>query len=187
MNVPNWISIVRIILIPFFVGSVVYFSPEKEYLRWVALSIFSVAVFSDALDGYIARTQKLKTQLGSFLDPLADKLLLSVSFVTLALAHNIPLEIRLPLWVPILVISRDIILCLGSLLIHVVTGKLKITPSILGKSTTFFQMLTIISVLLEFKFSFLIWDVAVFFTVISGLDYIWKGSKVLGENNSQNH
>ena len=147
----------------------------------MALTIFAAAVISDGVDGYIARTQKLKTVLGSFLDPLADKLLLSASFITLALAPNIPFVIRPPLWLPILVISRDLILLLGSLLIHVITGNLKINPSYLGKLTTVFQMSTVLCVLLQFKYSQMVWNVAGFFTVISCFDYIMKGSQKLAE------
>ena len=179
MNLANWISVFRIILIPFFVSTIVYYSPEKDYLRYISLSIFVAAVISDGIDGYIARRHKLKTRLGSFLDPMADKLLLSASFITMAVTQEIPSSIRLPLWIAILVISRDIILALGSLLIHVLTGQLKITPSFLGKLTTVFQMFTIISILLQLPFSFVIWDIAAVFTIASGFDYVYKGSKIL--------
>ncbi|MFH2139041.1 MAG: CDP-diacylglycerol--glycerol-3-phosphate 3-phosphatidyltransferase [Candidatus Omnitrophota bacterium] len=182
MNLANWISIFRIILIPFFISSIVYYTPEKDYLRYVSIGIFFLAVISDGIDGYIARTKKLKTVLGSFLDPVADKLLLSSSFITLALAQNVPLTIKLPLWVPIVVISRDLILALGSSLIHVITGNLKITPSVLGKLTTCFQMSTIICVLLQVDFSYLICYIAVFFTVVSGFDYIVKGVRIINNN-----
>ncbi len=179
MNLANWISIFRIMLIPVFIGTVAYYGPERDYLRFAALLVFLIAVISDAVDGYIARTRRLKTTLGSFLDPLADKLLLTSSFITLTLAANLPLRYRLPLWVPIVIISRDIILVLGSLLIHVITGKLRIRPSWLGKATTFFQMLTIIVLLLQMPFSVLVWTVAVFFTIVSGFDYIIRGSRLL--------
>ena len=179
MNIPNWISVFRIILIPFFVCTIVYYSPEKDYLRYISLVIFSAAAISDGIDGYIARTRKMRTRLGSFLDPMADKLLLSASFITMAVTHEIPSAIRLPLWIAILVISRDIILAMGSLLIHVMTGNLKIAPSLLGKLTTVFQMLTIICILMQFPFSFLIWDIAAIFTIASGFDYIYKGTKLL--------
>ena len=138
MNIPNWISIGRIILVPFFIGTVVYYAPEKDFLRIYSLLIFSIAVVSDGIDGYIARTRKMKTTLGSFLDPMADKLLLVSAFISLTVATNIPHQIRIPMWVLILVISRDVIIALGSLLIHVVTGNLKIKPSFWGKLTTFF-------------------------------------------------
>lgn len=179
MNIANWISVFRIILIPFFVSTIVYYSPQKDYLRYISLLIFSAAVISDGVDGYIARTRKMQTRLGSFLDPMADKLLLSASFITMAVTQEIPSAIRLPLWIAILVVSRDIILSLGSLLIHVMTGNLKIAPSFLGKLTTVFQMFTIIFILLQVPFSFLIWDIAAFFTIASGFDYIYKGSKLL--------
>ncbi len=158
-----------------------YYSPEKDYLRYISLVIFFAAVISDGVDGYIARTRRLQTRLGSFLDPLADKLLLSASFITMAATHEIPTAIRLPIWIAILVVSRDIILTMGSLLVHVLTGNLKITPSFLGKLTTVFQMFTIICILLQLPFSFLIWDIAAFFTIASGFDYIYKGSKLLSK------
>ncbi len=186
MNIANWISIFRIILIPFFVCTIVYYSPEKDYLRYLSLIIFSLAVISDGLDGYIARVRKLQTRLGSFLDPIADKLLLSASFLTMAVTPEIPSAIRLPLWIAVLVISRDIFLALGSLLIHMLTGNLLIAPSYLGKLTTVFQMFTIIAILLQMPFSFLIWDIAAFFTIASGFDYLYKGSKLLS-NAGINH
>lgn len=179
MNLANWISIFRIILIPFFVSSIIYCSPERDYLRFVALGIFLAAAISDIVDGYIARTRNMQTRLGSFLDPMADKLLLSSSFIVLAFANSSSFVIRVPIWVLILIISRDIILALGSLLVYLTTSDLKINPSILGKLTTFFQMTTIICILLQVDFSLLLWDIAAIITVISGLDYIYKSNKLL--------
>lgn len=179
MNLANWISVFRVILIPFFVGSIIYCSPERDYLRFFALGVFFAAGLSDLLDGYIARTRNMQTKLGSFLDPLADKLLLSSSFIVLAFANSISFKIRLPIWVLILFISRDLILAIGSLLVHITTSDLKIEPSIWGKLTTFFQMATVIAILLQFKNSFLLWDIAAFITVASGLDYINKSNKLL--------
>ncbi len=183
MNIANWISIFRIILIPFFLGSIIYCTPERDYLRFIAIAIFFTAVLSDFVDGYIARTKSMMTRIGSFLDPLADKLLLSSSFIVLAFANSDFFEIMLPVWVLILFISRDIILALGSLIIHIMTGKLKIEPSIWGKLTTVLQMATVICILLQFEISFLLWDLAAFVTVGSGLDYLYKGNKLLNESN----
>ncbi|MBU1088114.1 MAG: CDP-diacylglycerol--glycerol-3-phosphate 3-phosphatidyltransferase [Candidatus Omnitrophica bacterium] len=179
MNLANWISIFRVLLIPFFVGSIIYCSPQKDYLRFLAVGIFLAAGISDVLDGYIARTRNMQTKLGSFLDPLADKLLLSASFIVLAFANSISFKIRLPIWVLILFISRDVILALGSLLVHLTTSNLKIEPSIWGKLTTFSQMATVIGILLQFSYSFLLWDVAAVITVASGLDYIYKSNRLL--------
>ncbi len=179
MNLPNRISILRILLTPVFICVMLYYTPSHDYLRFVALGIFSLAVLSDALDGFLARVLKQKTELGTVLDPIADKFLLFTAFITLAATHNLPEGIRLPLWVPIIVVSRDIIILLGALIIFLVTGDIKIAPSPLGKVTTFFQMATIISVLLLYPRSNYIWNTAAAFTVLSGIDYIIRGARQL--------
>lgn len=183
MNLANRITIIRILLIPLFIAAITYYSPERQSLRSIALIIFSLAVFTDAIDGYIARIKSQKTRLGTFLDPLADKLLLVSAFVSLALLNNIPAHLRLPPWVPIIVISRDIIIVLGTIIVYLISGNIEIVPTKLGKVTTFLQMITIISVLLYFKFSFIIWTAAAFFSVASGLDYIMRGSRLLNGAN----
>jgi phosphatidylglycerophosphate synthase len=100
----------------------------------------------------------------------------------MAMATSIPAQYKLPPYVPIIVISRDCIIVLGSVIIHVITGDLKVSPSILGKVTTFFQMITIVSVLLRFSHSYIVWNTAVVLTLASGMDYVIKGSRVLSEN-----
>ncbi|MFA6320899.1 MAG: CDP-alcohol phosphatidyltransferase family protein [Candidatus Omnitrophota bacterium] len=179
LNLANRITILRIILIPFFVAAVVYSHLE------IALVIFIIAVISDAADGFIARALKQKTALGTILDPVADKLLLLSAYICLSVAGSIPADLKLPPYVPIIVISRDVIIVLGSVMVYVVTNNLKISPSSIGKITTFFQMITILSILLQFKYSFLIWNLTVLFTIISGIDYVIKGSRLFGENHSQ--
>lgn len=184
MNLANRISIARILLIPFFVASVIYYNGQRDYLRFAALGIFLLAVISDGLDGYIARAKNQKTTLGSYLDPMADKLLLITAFICLSFAGNFPQGHNLPAWVVLIVISRDIIIILGSVVVYLMKGHLEIIPSKLGKVTTFFQMLTVISVLLHFKYSFIVWDLAVVFTVSSGIGYIRRGSRSLSENHN---
>src|SRR3989338_6957187 len=166
MNLANKISIARIILIPFFIAAIVYSRMD------IALFFFALAIISDGVDGFIARTQNQKTVLGTILDPLADKLLLISAFICLTVVKNIPSELALPPYVPIIVISRDAIIVLGSIVIHVITGDVKITPSVIGKLTTFFQMMTITSILVQFKYSYIVWSLATLLTVISGIDYI---------------
>jgi len=183
MNLANKISITRILLIPFFVAAVIYYSPERDYLRFIALGIFLLAVISDGLDGYIARTMNQKTVLGSYIDPIADKLLLVTAFICLTIAKNY----NLPAWVLLTVISRDIIIILGSIVVYLIKGHLEVMPSKLGKITTFFQMLTVIFVLLHFRYSYIVWTTAVVFTVLSGIGYIRKGSAVLSEAHNHNH
>jgi len=187
MNLANKISITRILLIPFFVASIMYYSLERDYLRFAALGIFLLAVISDGLDGYIARTKNQKTVLGSYIDPIADKLLLVTAFICLTLASNFPQGNNLPAWVLLVVISRDIIIILGSVVVYVMKGHLEVIPSKLGKITTFFQMFTVIVVLLHFKYSYIVWTTAVIFTVLSGIGYIRCGSRVLGEGHNNNH
>ena len=181
MNLANKLSIFRILIIPFFVAFMVYYTPEKDFLRFWALGAFSLAVLSDAADGFVARIRKEKTVIGSIIDPLADKLLLTTSFVTLSVMNKFPLEYRIPLWLPIAVISRDVILVIGAVIIHMLAGNLQITPNKLGKTTTFFQMSTIIWALLKMPYIKTISYITVFFTIISGLTYIAKGSRLLNQ------
>ena len=178
LNLANKISIARIILIPFFITAIIYSRLE------IALAIFIIAIISDAADGFIARALKQKTRLGTILDPVADKLLLVSAYICLSLASSIPTGLKLPAYVPIIVISRDAIIVLGSIMVHFVTGDLKVSPSVVGKITTFFQMITIVSVLIQFQYSFVIWNLAVLFTILSGIDYVVKGSKLFGENHT---
>ncbi|MDP2942609.1 MAG: CDP-alcohol phosphatidyltransferase family protein [Candidatus Omnitrophota bacterium] len=179
MNLANRISILRILLTPFFIGCVLYYKPEHDYLRFVALGIFGLAVLSDALDGFLARVLKQKTMLGTILDPIADKLLLITAFISLA---NWPADIKLPLWMPIIVVSRDLFIVLGVVVIFLMSGDVKISPSPLGKITTFFQMATIISVLLLYKHSEYVWNLAVIFTLLSGINYLIRGARLLNGN-----
>lgn len=178
LNLANKITLARIICIPFFIAAIVYSKLE------IALFIFMLAVISDAADGFIARSLKQKTELGTILDPVADKLLLLSAYISLAVANSIPPDLRLPPYVPIIVIFRDVVIVLGSVMVHVITGDLKVAPSALGKVTTFFQMITIVSILLQFKYSFVVWNVTVLFTIFSGVDYVLKGSRLFGENHS---
>jgi CDP-diacylglycerol--glycerol-3-phosphate 3-phosphatidyltransferase len=184
MNLANKISITRILLIPFFVAGIIYYSAERDYLRFITLGIFLLAVISDGLDGYIARTKNQKTVLGSYIDPIADKLLLVTAFICLSVVSNFPKAYSLPAWVVLTVISRDIIIILGSMVVYLVKGRLEVIPSKLGKITTFFQMFTVMSVLLHFTYSFVVWDLAAFFTILSGMGYIRRGSQVLSENSN---
>lgn len=179
MNIANKVSTFRILNVPFFVASLVYYTPEKDFLRYVALAIFCLAVFSDTVDGYLARRIAQKSKAGQLLDPLADKLILMSAFICLYLIDAFPLKIKFPLWVALIVISRDAIILLGAVVIYIVRGKLEIYPSRWGKLTTAFQMLAVICVLIQWRSSFFIWSTAVFFTLISGMDYIHKGFKVL--------
>lgn len=177
MNFANKISTFRILSIPFFIACLIYYSPEKPYFRFLALIIFILAVISDAVDGYIARKSKQQSKAGLVLDPLGDKLLLMSAYIFLSQLSRFPL--KFPLWVTFIIISRDAIIIMGTVVIYMVRQNIEIYPTRWGKITTALQMLSALLVLLQFKLSFIFWWLAVIFTVISGIDYIRKGFKTL--------
>ncbi|MFH0827040.1 MAG: CDP-alcohol phosphatidyltransferase family protein [Candidatus Omnitrophota bacterium] len=179
MNIANKISTFRILIVPFFVACFIYFGQnpfERDYLRFIALSLFLLGVISDGIDGFIARKSKQQSPAGLILDPLGDKLLLMSGFISL---YAVPLRIKFPLTVVLIIISRDILILLGAVVIFIVKQKINIFPTLWGKLTTIFQMLAVICVILQWEFSFLFWWVAVLFTLISGCDYIMRGFKTL--------
>lgn len=177
MNFANKISTFRILSVPFFIATLIYYSSEREYLRFVALGIFILGAISDAVDGYIARRSKQYSKAGLVLDPLGDKLLLMSAFIFLTLKSEFIL--RFPLGITLIVISRDLIILLGALVIYMVRQDINISPTRWGKLTTILQMSSVIAVLLQLRFSPFIWWVAVFFTLISGVDYVRRGFKTL--------
>ena len=175
-NLPNLITLSRILMIPFFVNFLVY-----KYYGY-AFAIFLLAGISDGLDGFIARSSKQKTKLGTFLDPMADKLLLTASFVTLTALHLIPV------WVSIIVISRDIIIIIGALMLILFQDDLKVSPSLTGKATTLFQIVYIVFLLLFIvigknidNIKPIMW-IMIGITIASGAQYIYLGFKLLNTN-----
>jgi cardiolipin synthase len=186
VNFANKISTFRILIVPFFIGVLIYYSPDRDYLRFFSLGFFVLGVISDAADGYIARKSKQQSKAGLVLDPLGDKLLLMGAFIVLSPMSK--LDLKFPLWVTLIIISRDAIILLGALVIYLVKQNIAIFPTRWGKLTTTFQMLSVIAVLMQFKLSYCIWWVAVVFTVISGTDYIMRGFKILyALDNSRDH
>ena len=168
MGLANWLTIVRILLVPVLVICVVY---NRALL---AFGTFVVAGVTDMMDGYIARTRGTKTRLGAFLDPLADKLLLTASFVTLT--YKYPKV--LPFWLTVIVLSRDLLLILVAVLIMLTGGQLNPTPTALGKASTMFQMLTVgVALLVVGGHDFWILRkallaVAAVLTIASGIQYL---------------
>jgi cardiolipin synthase len=176
--------------VPFFIATLIYYSPQRDYLRFVALGIFILAVLSDAVDGYIARKSKQRSKAGLVLDPLADKMLLTSAFICLYFIDGFPAGIKFPLWVTLIVVTRDAIILLGTVVIYMVSQDVNISPTRWGKFTTSFQMAAVIAVLLQLQrhFTVILWWLAVFFTVISGIDYVKRGFKALyALDNSRNH
>lgn len=174
MNIPNSLTILRILLIPVYVGFLIYQRFDA------AMVVLLVAGITDALDGTIARAANQRTRLGAFLDPLADKLLLTSGFVTLSTIHLIPS------WVTILVVSRDAMLLLGTAVAQFTETNIDIAPTFLGKGATFLQLSYVLLVIflssrqmdLSMLSPLLITMVA--FTVSSGCHYLYRGYRSVG-------
>jgi cardiolipin synthase (CMP-forming) len=172
MGLANCLTVLRILLIPVFVSLLVYRRPA------FALVVFALAALTDLLDGYVARRRGSQSRLGAFLDPMADKLLLTASFVTLTYLKMIPF------WITAVVLTRDVILVMGALLIHMVGGRIHPRPTWAGKAATFFQILAVLTGLLAryvpvpLALTAFIW-LAAAFTVASGLQYLVQGMRFL--------
>lgn len=171
-NVPNILSLFRLSLTPFFVLAL----SQGRYE--VTLGIFAIAAITDTLDGLAARLWGMKTPLGKFLDPMADKILMTAAFISLSLDLHCA-EYVIPTGLTILVISRDIIIVMVAFLIHVVTGRRNFDPTIWGKIATTLQASTIFAVLLAHIASFMpplldyFYLATLLFTLISGFHYLF--------------
>jgi CDP-diacylglycerol--glycerol-3-phosphate 3-phosphatidyltransferase len=185
MTTANKITIIRILMIPFFVVETIYYVRTGLPIHWLlAILSFAATAILDGVDGYIARHYKQISELGKILDPLADKMLL-VSGIVLLSFDNRPYFRQIPLWLTGLIIGRDLLLGIGAMVIHFVVGKASVRPRITGKIATVFQMLVIIWILLRwdtiFHGRFLeiwIWGAGIF-TGISGLLYVFDGMNQL--------
>ncbi len=177
MNLPNKLTVTRVILIPFFVFALLYQGGENQTFRWVAAAVFIVASLTDLLDGKIARKYNLVTNFGKFMDPLADKLLVCSALICL-------IELRqLPAWMVIMIISREFIIS-GFRLVASDNG-IVIAASYWGKFKTTFQMIAVILLIvnlpaLTFITNLCVWA-ALVLTVVSLVDYLFKNHKVLTE------
>ena len=194
MTTANKITIIRILLIPVFVWLTLNYirdfqkGGEKEWQRVVACTVFAVAAISDGVDGYIARRYHQKSELGTFLDPLADKALLVSALILLSIRFKdgTPFD-QLPLWFPVLVISRDLMLLVGTVLIHMLAGHATAQPRLVGKCATFFQMVALGWMLLKIERPPHEWPLyaAGFFTLLSGIWYIFDGVQQLSAHEAK--
>ena len=181
MNLPNKLTIFRVILIPFFIVFLLVpdmpFLPSTEWGEWIALAIFVIASLTDMLDGKIARKYNLITDFGKFMDPLADKLLVCSALICL-------IELgQLPSWMVIIIVSREFIIS-GFRLIAAEQG-IVIAASYWGKFKTTFQMIAVILMIVDLPVLHILtvactW-IALVLTVVSLVDYIAKNHKVLTE------
>ncbi|HSY74912.1 MAG TPA: CDP-alcohol phosphatidyltransferase family protein [Dongiaceae bacterium] len=188
MTTANKITILRILLIPFFVVELIYYvRTGNEIHRLLAILSFAVTAILDGVDGYIAKRYNQISELGKILDPLADKLLLISGIVTLSFNHGNFLG-QIPLWITGTIIGRDLLILLGVAVIRFTVGKIVVRPRLTGKIATVLQMAVVIWILLK-------WDAgqgalwlkyvtlgAAICTGVSGLLYVFDGIKQLGSH-----
>ena len=179
MNLPNKLTVLRVLMIPFFVlFMLVDIVPAAD--KWIALALFAIASLTDLLDGKIARKYNLVTNFGKFMDPLADKLLVCAALICL-------MDIgKIPSWAVIVIISREFIIS-GFRLVAADNG-IVIAASWWGKLKTISQMVMIILMIADLGGAFGILEticfyIAVVLTVVSMVDYIWKNRQVLSMQN----
>jgi cardiolipin synthase len=177
----NQLTLLRMLLIPLFVILVVY----GEF-GW-ALAVFIAAGVTDGLDGIIARRTNQRTTLGAWLDPMADKLLLVTTFVVLTLP-GLGLVNRVPVWLTVLVISRDVVIVLTVAIVSLAVGRRTFRPSVFGKAATAVYIVTSV-VLLLFNYlrrTSIVVDVCVYaalgITLVSGLHYIAHAARIINES-----
>ncbi len=169
MNLPNLLSLFRLFITLFFIILISY----QEFR--LALFLFVLQALSDLLDGFLARRMDAKTSLGAYLDPLADKVMLAASYLALTFQRIIPY------WLVAVVLLRDAIISLGFFILSRRTVKMHPVPSLLSKTTTVFQMLTIVYVLWSAggSASIFFYYITALLTVASGLQYIFIGCTAL--------
>ncbi len=187
MTTANKITITRLLLIPVFVLLGVYYGESVRHGHphhgfWLAaILVFTIASASDGLDGYIARRYNQRSKLGTILDPIADKGLLLAALLTLTFSGW---DYQFPLWFPVLLIARDVVIVAGSLGLHYVNGEVHVRPSWVGKVATFFQMVAIGCAMLMPRLRFIQPEIPVIlagvFTFISGVGYVRDGIRQLG-------
>jgi cardiolipin synthase (CMP-forming) len=172
LNLPNFLTLIRILTIPFFLVLLAY------HLYWEALILFILGGVTDFLDGLAARLMNQQTALGAYLDPVADKLLVITSFVMLGLIDGIPM------WLAVVVVSRDVLIVLGFAVVYLlIEERMEVKPTFLGKCSTLLQLVTL-GVALALLHDPMLFDpwisniligVTAIATILSGLHYLYRG------------
>jgi len=179
LTLPNFITMLRMAMVPFFVIAV----SERDFS--LALLIFVVAGLTDAFDGYLARRMDMRSRIGAYLDPIADKMLITVAYIALTIPFG--QEVVIPLWLTILALFRDFVIMLVAGVLYTVEGLREFPPSPLGKAATFAQVLTIAVVLLANVTPVPWWIPEICFygsfalVIISAFNYIYRVSRFVDE------
>lgn len=172
LNLPNVLTIARVLIVPFFVMALLY------HYHYYALVLFVTASITDLLDGMAARMRNEQTQFGKVLDPIADKLLMVASFVIFTMLEWIPL------WLTITVLSRDIIVIAGTIILYLSTDKLAIEVTKTGKTAMALQAALLAYILFMVNFSggpgnpLILFLAVLVTTIVSGVQYIFRGLRV---------
>jgi cardiolipin synthase (CMP-forming) len=185
-TIPNGITLLRIALTPFFVLATVSAN------HGVALALFVAAGVSDAVDGLLARLLGMRSLIGTYLDPIADKVLLVSAFVALTVPE--PGAVRIPLWLTVMALSRDILIVLVALLLYLGAGVRQFPPSVWGKVTTFVEVFAVGLVLVTNAFEIVppwlllaLYYVTLALIIISGLDYVRRAANVVEASHRQDN
>lgn len=197
MTTANKITVVRILMIPVFVTLAIYYGESiqegspQDWMRFTAIAVFLLAALSDGLDGYVARRYNQRSSLGMILDPIADKGLLLSGIITLSISNWSQVDPhygKFPAWFPVLVITRDAVILIGSALLHVLNGTMRVRTSWTGKVATVLQMAAIAWVMLQMRIPPLIYIVfaAGIFTLVSGMIYLRDGFRQLSAEGHSN-
>ena len=177
MNIPNFLSLLRIILVPL----LVIFLINKAFLK--ALILFTALGVTDALDGFLARILKQQTVLGSYLDPIADKILITSCFLALAILKVIPG------WLAVIVISRDVIILMGISVLSIMSVSFEIQPLFVSKVTTALQIAAVFfdmvfktlpgSLMIDQVWLITLYWLTALFTIVSGFQYVARGFRMI--------
>jgi cardiolipin synthase len=190
VTVPNLLTIFRMVLIPVFVSFLFY----QKFVA--ALGVFVIAGITDGLDGLFARRFGQQSQLGTVLDPIADKLLLVTAFVVLSMRNvfpePVPSHLPVPFWVTVAVISRDVFIVVGAAAINVMTGFRGFRPSWLGKVNTTVQIIAVATIIFAASVPYgtgyylpTVYASVFAFAVASGLHYVFFVSRLMNEDRRQ--
>ena len=187
VTVPNMLTVFRMVLIPVFVTLLFY----QRFI--MALAVFVCAGLTDGLDGLLARRFDQRSQLGTVLDPIADKLMMVTAFIVLSMRsifpQPVPNHLPVPFWVTVTVISRDVFIIVGAAAINIMTGFRGFRPSWLGKLNTTVQIVAIAAIMFAASVPFYtgyylptVYATVFVFAILSGLHYIFFASKLMNED-----
>jgi cardiolipin synthase len=190
LTVPNMLTVFRMVLIPVFVTLLFY----QRFI--LALAVFVLAGLTDGLDGLLARRFGQQSQLGTVLDPIADKLMLVTAFIVLSMRsifpQPLPSHLPVPFWVTVTVISRDVFITVGAAAINIMTGFRGFRPSWLGKLNTTVQIVGIAAIMFAASVPYYtgyylpsVYAAVFALAVLSGLHYIFFASRLMNEDRKQ--